>query len=752
MDFVAFETFSENDVLPSPQPSLSLPLKSNINHLSAKLHNLKDFKSFLKQNHTQEPEEVNQDSKMAEQYAKLSLQMIDREYKDSQLMKSDEVSSSGLRADAFSLRLGRALNFSIGDTRIRELFTTLEPKILDNFQLINSGIEGSLARKNLRGEVEADVIKINASQLADYAKPIANLRYLGDRLQALDILVKDTNKLLFQNSVAVEDLRSAVSQYTDDKASVTLKRALLVTFRQKFTLNEYEEFLLSSTEINSDFFEALERAETINEACALLLALDNPELGKTIMTKISTLVNKAKHTIVSFCKKSLSNTDLLYSQEKLSVLKLCLQQLKQKPEQLVMILDTFVESRSSALLDDFNSQVGNFDEKENSMAPDDSRPVYYSSHDPLRFITDLLAYVHSSAANEAEIILGLFQSEDSLSSTRDEVVNKVMTSLANPVKSKIEQIITLEGKLSVLYQILNVLELYVIMFSKDLHARVISISIEDCINRIREKFKMILTSRLASVQESNLAKLELSSDLQPPEWIIVYYSDLLPIVDSMQSSTILGVHQEEHKQFLDLITERPIKIFQNHLNLVSNKFSKREKLIFQLNFLDLVVCKIIPLSLLGDRMLEINHCINDLSEEIIEEQFHTLLSECGLTDYYNVMNMIYPTSEDVADASIYLSVSESVIFKADLISEIDDKIQATIPTALLDIQLNLMKLNNPVIVNEIIEACSRRFLKFHKLFTEVVLIFISNSPFQWSASEIATLLGVDINHTIEQKL
>ena len=77
MDFVAFETFSEADALPSPQPALSLPLKSNIENLGSKLAHFNQFKSLL--GHTPETATTAEEAptKLAEKYASLSLRQLE---------------------------------------------------------------------------------------------------------------------------------------------------------------------------------------------------------------------------------------------------------------------------------------------------------------------------------------------------------------------------------------------------------------------------------------------------------------------------------------------------------------------------------------------------------------------------------------------------------------------------------------------------------------------------------------------------
>lgn len=60
---------------------------------------------------------------------------------------------------------------------------------------------------------------------------------------------------------------------------------------------------------------------------------------------------------------------------------------------------------------------------------------------------------------------------------------------------------------------------------------------------------MIISNRLATIKNKNLTKLDLNLDLQPPEWIIEFYSDILPIVDQITTETILNLSPEENESF-----------------------------------------------------------------------------------------------------------------------------------------------------------------------------------------------------------
>lgn len=744
MDFVDFESFSENDALPSPQPTLSIPLKSNIENLSLKLTNFNNLRNLLKNNPTQEVAE-DDSNKLAEKYASLSLQLLGESH---ELPKNEVVLAepSVAKTKTLSIRLARALNPDLSDSSIRELFGRFESKRTDIGAMIDPGVVGSMARKNLRGEIESDLIKGHAAVLADYAKPIKQLKYLGEHVTNLDSLVSETNVLLAKNHDSASNLTAEVTSLTEKKKAITLKKNLLASFRQKFVLNEYEHFVLSSSDINADFFAALSRAEHINDACRILLALDNPELGRNVMAKNSVVISRAVDKILTFCSRSLSNMYLLNNSDRLSALHMSLEYLQTKPDQLNAVTDTFVESRSAALVEEFNQQTSA--QNSDTVLSSSSRPVFYSSHDPVRFIADLLAYVHSLVVNESETIGGLFDDEKGFTATVDSIVERVLLSLAKPIRAHIDQLISKETKLPILNQMFMHLLLYKMMFKKLKHSTKICSTIQETTKLAQDRIITVVNNKLMSVSTSNLAQIDLSADLQPPEWIIDFYADLLPVLDALTSDTVFELSQEEHEKFLALVVDEPINIFFHHLEPMSNTLNSRDMLIFKLNFLDLVLTKIMPLSLLSDKVLDLNQTIKKFSLELKEMQLHALLQDCGLTDFYNVMNMICPMDDELFEPSIYQAITENQLFTKETLTETNATIQVILPSALIDVQLALMKVNSPMIVNNVITTSSTEFAKFYKLFSAVVDMFLEPGLLSWTDQDVATLLGIDLAYAL----
>lgn len=771
MDFIDFDSFQEDDQLPEPQPALSLPISSNIENLGKRITSLNSLtKNLLKfDDDNVKTDDVSEETKLAQKYADLSLELIKSSGNNKEQLPEDETPSDPIElhlaeisTKTLSSRLARVLNTPLSDSTIREIFSFLELKVDNVGNLVEPGVIGSVSRKQFRGTIEGDLIQSQSLILKEYQPVIKQLKVLEERLTAVNNFLKQATAKIEEDETSTRNFHDKVKKFQKDKTAIELKKSLLTSFKKKFTLNEYEEFVLNEGDINDEFFQTLVKAEGISENCSILLSLDNPQLGLKIMNKINTLINKAIDRIVSFSNKTLSNLYALNTKSKLDTLHICLKYLKNKMNYFSSIINTFAESRSKVIVDEFFTQVGgNLNKKRENEAggrlsvssDHSSRPVALSAHDPVRFIGDLLAYVHSVVLNENELITSIFTFESATDEEKKEfdliskeITTKAVMALSRPMKSRIDQVLSAESKLSIIFQIFNTLDLYDIMFSKQLkeNESLLVESISELIRLAQDKVITIIKNRLATIRTSNLAQLDLTSDLQPPEWIIEFYFDLLPLIDQVTSSTVLNLPKEENESFLELIVNKPIEIFNEHIQgKVAKLFSKRDQLILKQNFLDLVLSKIMPIALLNEKTLEINELVHELTLELTNVQLVSLLEECHLLDFYNIINMICPFDNEFFDASIYQPITENKLFTKEAIVKANEMTQQFLPSALLDVQQSLLKINSPLIVNDIITNSSIQFVTFYLKFNLLCVEYLKESLLTWTDYEVATLLGVE---------
>lgn len=761
MDFIDFDTFtkdasgSDNDVFPQPQPPLSLPIASNLDQFSKKLSNLVLPGNILNNDNTKPSNEISEVDNVMEKYAKMSIDLIKRETGDVQLENEKDSKESSVRT-SLSTRLSRVLNDSLSDATIREIFSNLQERFDKEsngyvVDLIELGIVGSMSRKKFKGRIESELIRNQLNILKQYQPIVKQLKQIEVKLNKLNELSVQTNDKINKNFDFSNKLNLEIKDLNDNKRLIGLKKNLLISFKEKFTLNEYEEFVLNSGDLNNEFFTTLARAERINENCSILLSLDNPQLGLKIIAKSNQMINRSIDRIMSYTNKTLGNMYSLSSKSRLATLHQCFKYLQNKLNYFNSIVNTFSESRLKVLVDEFNRQVqGDFEvngQGRSSSISSDSRPIYMSAHDPVRFVGDLLAYVHSVSVNESETITSIFTMGDDndkeFENIIQDVTDKILQSLSRPIKARVEQIVSTETKLSTLVQIFNLVELYNIMFTKQLgKAGNIVETVKQLIKVCQGRIFMIISNRLATIKNKNLTKLDLNLDLQPPEWIIEFYSDILPIVDQITTETILNLSPEENEKFLNLIVNEPIQVFNEHVDHNKVFSEKKDVLIIKSNFLDLILSKTIPVSLLSEKVLEVNEMIDKLTEEITQLELNNMLGQCGLYDYFNIINMICPFSDDFFEVSIYEPIKENKLYTKDSFVQVDEKVQEFFPSAMIEMQQSLLKLNSPIVVNQIIDNSFMQFVKFYcklDLINKEYLDFF----FTWSDMEIATLVGIE---------
>lgn len=761
MDFIDFDTFtkdasgSDNDVFPQPQPPLSLPIASNLDQFSKKLSNLVLPGNILNNDNTKPSNEISEVDNVMEKYAKMSIDLIKRKTGDVQLENEEDSKESSVRT-SLSTRLSRVLNDSLSDATIREIFSNLQERFDKEsngyvVDLIELGIVGSMSRKKFKGRIESELIRNQLNILKQYQPIVKKLKQIEVKLNKLNELSVQTNDKINKNFDFSNKLNLEIKDLNDNKRLIGLKKNLLISFKEKFTLNEYEEFVLNSGDLNNEFFTTLARAERINENCSILLSLDNPQLGLKIIAKSNQMINRSIDRIVSYTNKTLGNMYSLSSKSRLATLHQCFKYLQNKLNYFNSIVNTFSESRSKVLVDEFNRQVqGDFEvngQGRSSSISSDSRPIYMSAHDPVRFVGDLLAYVHSVSVNESETITSIFTMGDDndkeFENIIQDVTDKILQSLSRPIKARVEQIVTTETKLSTLVQIFNLVELYNIMFTKQLgKAGNIVETVKQLIKVCQGRIFMIISNRLATIKNKNLTKLDLNLDLQPPEWIIEFYSDILPIVDQITTETILNLSPEENEKFLNLIVNEPIQVFNEHVDHNKVFSEKKDVLIIKSNFLDLILSKTIPVSLLSEKVLEVNEMIDKLTEEITQLELNNMLGQCGLYDYFNIINMICPFSDDFFEVSIYEPIKENKLYTKDSFVQVDEKVQEFFPSAMIEMQQSLLKLNSPIVVNQIIDNSFMQFVKFYCKLDLINKEYLDFS-FTWSDMEIATLVGIE---------
>jgi hypothetical protein len=781
MDFLDYDTFSGstyggNDQPALPEPAGPLVLPPNNNTLTNKFKSL----SLLHQNidsNGSDLSNTNNVSKTAEKHASLTLLLLKNTADESVLISDLSQQSSSKISEStsnqvLSNKLSQVLNsYQSNDHSLRDALNILQSRHdleLDN--LIRSDLYGSMSRRSFRSDFETELLKQHSNILRNFEPIVSKIESLDYKINELNETSAKLNSIKGINSNFLEKVEELLKQ----KKLITLQKTILLNFKKKFTLTQYEEHYLTNEPVSIQYFEILNKAKRIHSSCSILLSINSQSLGFKIMEKMNSILELSYQRITFFLSNELhnlmKNSQLEvnnYQTTNLKLIKISLFYLSSQLQNFNDVISKLIQSRSKIINDEFAFQLNN-----GSNSFDHSRPIALSAHDPVRYIGDILAYVHSIIVNEIEFISNLFQFDPdafntdtsdfernlqaledpvNLQNSMSSVISKVIASLKVPLKLRIEQVLRAETNLEVIHQVFSLLDLYKMMYKKQLSTDdsgilqtlefLQNLSTERIFNIIEETFKKVSKENLASDWSLD------DESLLAPDWLNVSLSEALSIfrTDEYSDTNIFNFNDQEFKSLTELIVLKPIEM----IDFQADKLFKKDlnsKFVFKLNSLDLIESKVLSVSKLANQSEKVSALISEAKQKLINAEYETLLAKTGLNIHQQLIQLIFPIEqiETEDDYYMYSSLIENKLFNLEHLKSIELKLHDYLPIAIIEIQQSLFKITSPSIVNDVINQVSLNFLNLYNVFYKVLkLLYEDQDLLEWSVFEVATLLGVE---------
>ncbi|CCF59749.1 hypothetical protein KAFR_0H03390 [Kazachstania africana CBS 2517] len=820
MDFIEYQDFATvdatssttSDSLPTPVKRLNL---SSIDGNDTVKFSKSEFK-LPNLSSTKDSDETNVNAtlydKMA-QYANLSIERMNngvvdlgRESFDN---NANELQIPASNLDATTAVLSKKLSKVLNDYNLNNYQSTLKlRKALDLLEknkknssfnseaLVTSEYIGSLARKILRSDLENELLKEHITTLEEFRPIIRRIKRLATSIEKIkeetSYIIKDQDKI--EGKAVNRAILQDVSDLQSQMKSLGLKKQLLTSVKEKFTLTQVEDDIITNGSINNEFFIVANKVLNIRENATYLLALPNSNAGQALISKVNELLTIINRKFFNFL------TDFLYSFESNSVLS----SNENKDEDLILFqksllylsndLEYFNEfikkttaMRSKLILDEFLSQ---FDLNKLSVS-NGSKPIILSAHDPIRYIGDVLATIHSLIANEADFIKSLFkfqyqefdntpksiltqnENEFFLEGLDIKVLNMVVSSLANSARIRIEQIVRFEENFKINFEVAQLLKLYQLMFIrkniKDDSALITNLkNLQNISNdKLLDFFTKYIEQKIKTVnyQESG------NDDLLPPDWLNEYLNYVVELFELYERNT-----KEEDSISLDvlnkIITEPCNKILLEQLQKVfplakKNESARLSLLTIEINCFDLIKSRLKPfVSAIFTKNEEdethskyqiykaMDDKLNTFINDMTNLQTKILFEKTGLDMYNNLLNMIFPIKsvQDELDYDMYFSLNENQLMALENITKnITEKLNEYVPIALTDVQENLLfKLTSPSIADQICSSSFNELSIFYRIFRKVLAHLnpdnvdeINSNILNFSEEEFDTLIGIE---------
>ncbi|OMO89334.1 Component of oligomeric golgi complex [Corchorus capsularis] len=330
------------------------------------------------------------------------------------------------------------------------------------------------ARRNLRSTIEKRSLQINVDFLrASQAAQLA-LDRVEEEVNSLAECCDKIAKALNSCSASTGDIINTTERLKQELEVTTQKQEIVSCFLRDYQLSAEEINALRDEELNENFFKALSHVQEIHANCKILLRTHHQRAGLELMDMMAMYQEGAYERLCRWvqaeCRK-LGDTD---NPEVSELLKTAVRCLKERPVLFKYCAEEVANMRHNALFRRFISAL-------TRGGPGGMpRPIEVHAHDPLRYVGDMLGWLHQALASERELVLALLDPDAVVDtgSTANRfsknvvngsgkieadltfVLDRIFEGVCRPFKVRVEQVLQSQPSLIISYKLSNTLEFY----------------------------------------------------------------------------------------------------------------------------------------------------------------------------------------------------------------------------------------------------------------------------------------------------
>lgn len=479
---------------------------------------------------------------------------------------------------------------------------------------------------------------------------------------AIDGLNKSCIAMRSHVTAANRETGPCLEEATDlmkQRQQTETKQQILNAFNTHFLLSEEEVSSLTSTAepVTDAFFQALARVKRIHDDSQLLLGSEDQQLGLEILEQSSKRLNAAFQKLFRWTQKELRTLDLEDPQLSTAVRR-ALRALAERPALFQSCLDFFAENRERVLSDAFYAALTGGSAQ--STGPALGKAIELNAHDPLRYVSDMLAWAHAATVGEREALHMLFISDaDAISRSfkagrerepwlqigdgadggesnasfdgkqaLHEVVNKDLAGVLRQLRQRVEQIVHSHEDAMLAYQISNLVTFYCSVFSTLLGS---DSSIVQILRPITEKafeqFKTVTRDHIANIRGDAAAT---PSDMSPPEFLIEALQTLKGLMKSYDTSLANSSTNGKGVMEFEPVLEEALDPYLAGCDSITSSMSSPQGQTLAINCLLAAKSVLVGTSFTTSRLARIDESIREQSDRLVHVVHGWFLTESGL--------------------------------------------------------------------------------------------------------------------------
>ncbi|KAH6603377.1 hypothetical protein Trco_008152 [Trichoderma cornu-damae] len=621
--------------------------------------------------------------------------------------------SSVKGADLMVLKVASVLSTSYSDNDFRDAIFLADERSVGN---------SAKTRRLLRLDLLREAIDCNGEIVQEMGTVVERLKLIRNVVEKLNSQIEMIKCQIHSAHTQTSPAIRGMSSLFEQRMEIERKRETLSAVESYFVMTDDEIDSLTSSmkPVDSDFFNCLKKAKTITLGCEILLGFENQTLGLELIDRTSVHVNMAFQKLYKWVQQEFRTLNLENPHVDPS-LRRALRVLAERPSVFQNCLDFFAASRERLLSEAFHCALTGITPQGTEDAT--TRPIDLTAHDPLRYVGDMFAWVHSATVGEREALETLFavEKDDMLHSSTSspdaklwhfpsdetsegndvkilEALNQLMdrnfSHVVRILRQRVEQAVQSNEDVIPAYKISTLLNFYRATFEKLLGA---GSSLEDCTGGLEEvakrQFRSLVRDNILSIQGEFQ---QVPANLEPPRFLQDAFKQLGTIIQTYESS--LSASADSGSEIQSILSQA-FDPFMSGCEEIAKPMTYPEGGIFLAN------CKLAATLCLGGFECTISRASQireDISRDVlnlVNDQHAVFRQRSGLDTLLNCL-----------DDEKHAAVTEASIAKAS--QELDD----FLPSALMDAMDRLKGLQDAEMARGIIEQAAEKFcMDFERL-------------------------------------
>lgn len=386
--------------------------------------------------------------------------------------------------------------------------------------------------------------------------------------------------------------------------------------------------------IDDRFFELLFKCRRIHENAKLLLKSINQTTGMEAMASMESLEDAAFDRLYKWTLDRLRNFDP--DSSSMCKVQKAIKLIAERPVLFKHSLDEYATVRRSVIVRNL------IDALTRGGPSNNPPPIDFHSNDPVRYVGDILAWVHQAKASEKELLsLITYECEPEFIETTCKAYLSIITeSLFRPVKSRIDLLISsTDSKKShdplILFKVKNLIKFYRRILSEDLQSDSQLVhtmtEIDSLAHRVFiNSLNFHCAYKFGQNSESNMD--EPPSNLNLPEWYIRTLRMLGEIL-SLQNSSFLT--PDESQEVMITLVNVVIKPMLQACRISASRLPGLEMSIFLLNCYNEIHTLLSRSKHVDDFKTAVKQQMDDFVESLINENCSSVMSYLDLIALHN---------------------------------------------------------------------------------------------------------------------